>query len=379
MIRCENLLIERPANLWLSLGQFAPAFTRNYLLRAPFFRPPAATPEHGWRLPGTVSRRRSRFIADALISAYLRSLVDGWLDSGRQRDGSEWPTRRNIHQAREAWQAVSEFLEQCPPQLMLSADSGVDFVIAAPDWRRPWAEDFFQAQQIEARRLLVGVLASEWRDGFCKCRYPRCGRYFVRPKLRPQYRHGTFCSAAHRQQASAEALTKRRRREATRYLIEATARWLCQQNVSEWQANLRLKNRLLALLAKEVHRKPNLRPGRQPVQMNWITRNSLAIEKRRLGLLGPAKMAAAMSFNKHRDSLNPFACAVSAWLTVGFEPLIGWSSATRPRFKDIYPPAPDPCWFKIKIEPIESTRYQGVTRPALHTPAPLMGWRCFRV
>jgi hypothetical protein len=267
----------------------SPAFTRNYLLRAPFFRPPAATPEHGWRLPGTVSRRRSRFIADALISAHLRSLVDGWLDTGRQREGSEWPTRRNIHQAREAWQAVSEFLEQCPPQLMLSADSGVEFVIAAPDWRRPWAEDFFQAQQIEARRLLVGILASEWRDGLCKCRYPPCGRYFVRPKLRQQYRHGTFCSAAHRQQASAEALTKRRRYEATRYLIEATARWLCQQNVSEWQANIQLKNRLLALLAKEVRRKPNLRPGRQPVEMNWITRNRLAIEKRRLELLGALK------------------------------------------------------------------------------------------
>lgn len=261
----------------------AVSFARNYLVQAPFFKPPPATPDKGWRLPGTISRKTSRLIADALVSAHLRSLVDGWLDTGRERNGSEWPSRRNIHKTLYAWAAASEFIEQSPPRLLLSPDpGGFDLVLAEPNWRRPWAEDFFKAQEIEARRLFVGILASEWQQRLCKCRYSPCGRYFVGTKLRHSYRHGTFCGPQHRQRASAEAITKARRQEGRSYLIDAAAQWLGQQKVSAWQADFGLNCRLLTVLAKEVRRNPNLRPSREPVRMNWITRNCAAIEKRRL-------------------------------------------------------------------------------------------------
>jgi hypothetical protein len=263
----------------------AAAFTRNYLARAPFFRPPPGTPDKGWRLPGTISRKDSRLIAEALVSSHIRSWVDGWLDTGRERDGSEWPFRRNLHKTPHAWQAASEFIDQSPPRLVLSAGSGgFELVLVEPNWHRPWAEDFFKAQEIEAKRLFVGILASEWQQRLCKCRYPCCGRYFMGVKLRPSYRHGTFCSPRHREHASAEAITKARRHAGRSDLIEAAAQWLCQQAVSAWQDDVGLKRRLLTVLAKRVSRNPNLRPSREPVRQNWITRNCAAIERRRLEL-----------------------------------------------------------------------------------------------
>jgi hypothetical protein len=265
----------------------AGSFACNYLVQAPFFKPPPAIPDKGWRLPGTISRKQSRLIGDALVSAHLRSLVDEWLDTGRERNGSEWPSRRNIHKTLRGWEAASEFMEQSPPRLLLSPDpGGFDLVLAEPNWSRPWAEDFFKAQEIEASRLFVGILASEWQQRLCKCRYPPCGRYFVGRKLRHSYLHGTFCSPQHRQLFSAEAITKARRRAGRSYLIDAAAQWLSQQKVSAWQADFDLNCRLLAVLAKQVRRNPNLRPSREPVRMNWITRNCAAIEKRRLQLLG---------------------------------------------------------------------------------------------
>ena len=264
------------------------SFAHNYLAQAPFFTPPPAAPDTGWRLPKTISSKISRLIADALISAHLRGLLDEWLDSGRERNGSECSSRRSIQKTHFAWQATSEFIEQSPPHLLLSPDPGTfDLVLAEPNWRRPWAEDFFKAQKIEARRIFVGILASEWQLQLCKCRYPPCGRYFVALKLRHSYRHGTFCSPQHRQHASAAAITTARRREARSHLIDAAARWLVQRKVSAGQGDLELNCRLLTFLAKEVRLKPNLRPSRAPVRRNWITRNCAAIEKRRLELLRP--------------------------------------------------------------------------------------------
>jgi len=134
-------------------------FRSNYLAQAPFFEPPPGTPDRGWRLPDKITG--SRFIAEALVSAHLRSWVDGWLDTGRERNGSESSSWRNLRKADKARQAAAEFIEQSPPRLVLSPDTGDFEVLLERNWRHPWAKDFFTAQIIEAQRLFVGILAGE--------------------------------------------------------------------------------------------------------------------------------------------------------------------------------------------------------------------------
>jgi hypothetical protein len=89
-------------------------------------------------------------IGAALVCAHLRTLVDEWLETGRDRDGSEWPLRRDLRKAPRGWRVASEFLEQSPPTMYPSESSGFSLTIAEPHWGRPWAEDFFAAQEITA-------------------------------------------------------------------------------------------------------------------------------------------------------------------------------------------------------------------------------------
>jgi hypothetical protein len=261
------------------------AYTRNYLLHAPFFKPRPGTVEHGWQLPDTISKEHRRLIGAALVSAHLRSLVDGWIATGKESDGCEWPSRRNVRKMAQGWQAVSEFMEQSPPRWCPSEDpSGFTLVLAEPQWGEPPAADFFESQQVTARRLFAGILTSEWQQRLCQCQYSLCGRYFVHSKLRASYRHGTFCSRPHRARASAEALTRARRQQARWQLIEAAAQWLCRHPMSAWQDNRNFKDRLATALSQKARTNPNLRAGREPVKVNWVTRNRTAIEKRRLEL-----------------------------------------------------------------------------------------------
>jgi hypothetical protein len=261
------------------------AFTTNYLARAPYFKPAAATPPEGWRLPETISREESWLIGEALASAYLRTLVDAWLETARDQNGRECPADRDIFKAPYAWDALAEFVEKCRPT-MYPECSGFSLVIAAPEWGCPWAGDFFEAQWVSAKRVFVGIMGSDWCQRLCKCRYPPCGRYFIGAKLRQSYRHGTFCSPEHRARASADAITKARRSDENRGLVDAAAQWLAQRHcISAWSDSKALKRRVAEFLSEQVRRKPNLRDGRKPVRVNWVTRNRAVIEQRRQAAL----------------------------------------------------------------------------------------------
>lgn len=263
------------------------AFATNYLASAPYFKPPAATPKHGWRLPRTISKAQSLSMGAALTSAHLRALVDEWLETGRDHDESEAPSRRDLRKALRGWEVASEFVEQSPPS-MFPAETGFSLAIAEPHWGRPWAGDFFAAQQVAAGRLFVGILASDWQQRLCKCRYSPCGKYFVGAKVRRSYRHGTFCCREHRAHASADAVTKARRHHARSELIEAAAHWLARAHRNwAWQDDHDLKARLAAVLSEKVSRHPDLQVGGQSITVKWVTRNRVTIQQRRLELHPP--------------------------------------------------------------------------------------------
>jgi hypothetical protein len=270
-------------------GQRCSTFASNYLIWEMTIVAPALskTSEHGWQLPDTISREVARPIETALTSAHLRKLIDEWLATGWQPDGSEEPKNRSIHRAPNAWAYAHEFLEDNPMTFTptLGAD-GFSVDIALPRWDVKGACEFFSAQIQEALRLFVGVLASDWKERLCKCRYTPCGRYFIHPKPRDSYRHGTFCCHQHASHTANRVWTRLFRVRAKEYLIEAAARELLARKIADarWLADADIKGQLAAHLCQVIAAR-HLQGYRQEVQVQWITRHAFAIEQRRGALL----------------------------------------------------------------------------------------------
>jgi hypothetical protein len=261
-------------------------FLQNYLARAPRVVPPSQTKAQPWQLPPTISRRESMAFRGSLASAYLREFVDEWLNTGRNRDGSESPGQRILEQAPGAYEALWNYVHQAPPRWSGSSDSsGFCLIIGEPSSYLGQPPDFFSAQSIEAGRLFTGIMASDWKDRLCKCRYGRCGRYFVHAMPRKSYRYGTFCSREHASLVVADVTMRRVRGEALTTLVEAAAQKLVRWKIrdSSWQTDRSLKGRLASELCSVILRK-SLQTDQQVVRSNWVTRHQLRIELMRLDL-----------------------------------------------------------------------------------------------
>ena len=254
-------------------------FVRNYLATAPapHVQSPS-TPESRWRWPEMVPRDHRKILVAALVSSHLRTLMDEWLDTGRNDEEGESPGRRNIQMALKANCAVENFVKKYPPQFL-----GGDYSRFA--YGRDGhleAGNVFEAQNIEATRLFVNFIISDWNKRLCKCRYSRCGKYFLREKPRPLYTNGTFCCREHQRHGSAHALTTARRSKAKFKLIQWAAQWLAEPGRrlgKRWQSDQTLKDRLVVHLNKRMIRLANLFTERKQVRTHWVTRNRDEIER----------------------------------------------------------------------------------------------------
>jgi hypothetical protein len=221
----------------------------------------------------------------AVIATRLRSLVDEWLDSGRKPDGEERPDQRRLAGTREALATVKASAATTPCRLIFIERTGelvvgVDTALASPD-SNPYSRlDVFKEALAEADRMFTEIMAGEWKYQFCKCR--QCGQYFLLPKPRRSYRHGTFCSREHQRHASAAALTKERRERIKVELLKYAAQWLRRRRDSGRgrQGDYGLKEALAAALSERISRDPNLRAGKECIKVNWVTRHMTEIEKR---------------------------------------------------------------------------------------------------
>ncbi len=261
-------------------------FVLNYLANAPIIRPPSPS-QVPWRLPDKVSRQESVSMRTALTSAHLRQYVDAWLETGQNQDGSEWPTSRDLYRAPSTFFSVEEYLEKYPTMFSPEVDShGFRLTVAQRNWPSPGARDFFEAQQHSALRLLVGLLASDWKGRLCKCRYSSCGRYFLHPRPRKSYRRGTFCCREHASSAAASASMLKSRAHGHERLIEAAARKLMERKIvaPDWQDDADLKRDLAGKLCLVIARQ-NLHGYREQVRLNWVTRYQAMIEQKRMELL----------------------------------------------------------------------------------------------
>ncbi len=262
-------------------------FLQNYLARAPTIHPPSQAHTHGWKLPETISRQESYPFRDPLMSAHLRVYVDAWLGTGRHADGSEWPGRRNLRKAQHALFALWEYLENSRPELSLTINDpncyDLELSVALPTAYSGGVRDFFEAQIIEAKRHFLGIMASDWKDRLCKCRYHRCGCYFLHPRPRRSYRHGTFCCLAHARSAGAEECLGKSRTHGKQKLVEAAARMLLKRGIADprWQDDARLKKSLADELCLVIAAE-RLQGYRDQVKVNWVTCNQDVIERKRV-------------------------------------------------------------------------------------------------
>jgi hypothetical protein len=256
-------------------------FVTNWLASALQVKPSAPLPGGRWNLPDTISRVESYPFRSALTSATLRTYVDEWVDTGRFPDGSESPQKRNLFSARDTYHAVYTCLKQNPvPCELVLYPRHVEVSLVQRTWDAV-ATNFFDAQLVEATRIFLGILISEWRFRLCKCRYGPCGRYFLHPKPRALYRHGTFCTPDHLRRAAAlDSVRKSRRRAADALSSEAARKlreWGC---ASSWANDAKVKGRLATHLCMFIVKK-KLHAYRQEVKLNWITRHQDAIERQR--------------------------------------------------------------------------------------------------
>jgi hypothetical protein len=259
-------------------------FIDNYLARALIVEPVGAK---RWQLPKTVSREESDRLRKPLVSAYLREVLDEWLNTGVKTDGSEIPGDRSLAKTGRALMVIWEYLENAPPTVRITPESeklSVD--VASPIGYRGDVASFFASQRIEATRLFLGVVVSDWKCRLCKCRYPSCGRYFLLRKVRRSYRRGTFCMPRHASSAAAKSAIPESRRTATAELVEEAARMLCRKNVGpEWQQDSELKRDLAQRLSLVIARTA-VAYHRHEVRQNWVTWNKAAIESKRLERIG---------------------------------------------------------------------------------------------
>ena len=136
---------------------------------------------------------------------------------------------------------------------------------------------------MEAQRLFFGIMASDWKDRLCKCRYQYCGRYFLHPKPRACYRRGMFCCRQHAASAAADESMRRARKTGREKLIELAAQKLCVWRVENraWQDDADVKRRLASSLCLEIPR-CRLQRYQQEVRAHWVSRHQESIEGRRL-------------------------------------------------------------------------------------------------
>ena len=258
-------------------------FLQNYLASARFLRPPAVPVGGRWNLPKAISREESQPFRAALTSAHLRHYVDEWLKTGLRRDGSEYVRERDLTKTPHAGMAFRDYLDKARPGWTSAPNPlGVQLVIARPSDYHDHVPDFFEAQIVKAKRLFAGMMLSDWKDRVCKCRFLRCGRYFIHPKPRDRYKHGIFCNAKCARSAAAVASMGLSRSRGRERLVEAAARKLGDWRVAgpEWQDDSDRKRRLVEHLCILIARE-RLHGYKQEVKVNWVTRHKRAIEQQR--------------------------------------------------------------------------------------------------
>ena len=216
----------------------------------------------------------------------LRPLVDEWLGTGLNPDGSESPSTGDLFRTTRAVSAVLEYSKKHQARIKFTPGSTVPklFIGEPHPFSDKW-NDFFMEAAEEASRYFTALMASDWKAGLCQCRFERCSRYFLASRPRRSYRYGAFCCHEHQSLVSAGVCTSVRRARTAAQLIDLAAERFLKWRFDGpcWQNDANRKHRLAGELSMYVSRK-RLQSYRQEVGVNWVTRHQPEIERRRAHL-----------------------------------------------------------------------------------------------
>ena len=227
-----------------------------------------------------------------IIAIKLRQYVDEWLETGWTEDGGERPEHRSLIKAPLAMKVLQNYASKQNPRLRFLRVPPEFVVEVGSSGDHPQASitsafvDTIDRVRSDVARLFFGLITSDWGPHLCKCRY--CGRYFVHPKTRPWYKHGTFCDSHHQMLWNATRRGKEKRSLIHSALLDIAAKELMKRRINgpQWQDDMSRKIQLANDVSAWIRKKGNasLRHLRSSVKLTWVTRNRQEIEKRRLEL-----------------------------------------------------------------------------------------------
>lgn len=210
----------------------------------------------------------------------LREYVDDWLDSGVRADGTEAPGERNYDRARKVQDCVAFYSYFCSTWITLPPGEQYPEVrMGMPGLKCGRVRSQLLAEY-EATEMIVMLLLSGLRRRIAKCRYEKCGRYFLlneKPR-KETYAHGLFCSGLHNRRASATKLVKERRDMFNPTVIAWAGDVLSQQK-SKMGEDAAFKRKLLRELNTRIRKDPDLHSGRRRnrlgtyIEVNWLTKH----------------------------------------------------------------------------------------------------------
>jgi hypothetical protein len=220
----------------------------------------------------------------------LCSYVDMWLETGRERVGTDRPSTRKPTMDIQA--IVNGYL-RTHPALPLRFEKGYQVAIpfhltTFPAMRHKrlvpkklipsiglvrsvrGTHQPLKDVKDDVQRLFVGMLFAEWSMRIAKCRRIQCGRYYILNKPRAFYKRGTFCRRCSSSVSAAQRTTIQRRSQH-----EMRVRMAAKAYV-EWEARDSKKRRRLGSLKEYIA--SELRRQRQKLTVKWVTRNMKHIE-----------------------------------------------------------------------------------------------------
>ena len=238
---------------------------------------------------------KSSELESRVIATRLRQHVDEWLRTGWTKDGRECLANRSLIKAPIAMKVLQDYTSQQHlnlqfikrrPALVVEDVSARD----NPARDNPGTSKMSEFDEAigrafrEVPRLFFGLVTSDWGSRLCKCRYSRCGLYFIHPRPRISYKHGTFCGD-HQMAWTASQHIKNTRESIHSALVDIAVHELSKRHIDcpRWQDDKSSKVQLAQDISTRIRKSRNaaLRHAPRVVHLTWVTRNRREIEKRR--------------------------------------------------------------------------------------------------
>jgi len=217
------------------------------------------------------------------VSEIARGWVDEWLDSGRDKTGTEYPLWRSFKRAQNCALAARQHSQHGRVELM-PYESGLELRFAEYD--EPSTESLRPLlgtrDEDYAREQLVLFLLTGLRFMLAKCRKEECGTYFVLRHWNRKYKDGTLCDSCKRSrsQDSAVKATAEVRKDAASQLHQLVAKRFSKQirRIPDWHKQPELKGAIAEYLNQQIERSESLRAvylngKREGVTGKWVARS----------------------------------------------------------------------------------------------------------